>query len=638
MIEYIYIVKCPECDDEQFGFFDEAKDYAMSCLTKKPVITQTEINRNDFGECTDHCDLGTVWSWEDMMKDTEPEDMVFSKNETFGISEGIDDFDDFDIGPQIDEFETFDNSLDFDFEEDEIPEEPVEETLSKVQQDYLSRRKTMTKDEFAERLEAEDEILIFTGDPREAGIRGRDYFASKEDGKYVVSFWDETYEDDFTDSEVAEEFNNIDDLWAFMVNFMEDDDFNPEYNYLAEGCTKKPIPEGMTIKDLVEEMQENEDEVECTWCEELFDKSECRYEVNLGWLCSRCQSAIMSRGESLTFREGNYWDFLDEDIEKPVDEDLEWHTYKITFTTAGNPYKEHTANFTTWQSDVEYAWRMSNGNIPQVNIKNIELVENLNEEMSFKDLVKDSINHLTNDLGKDPWAEAFADDVCADLENNYDVQVPEDPEKYGEWFSAVASEVSRQLNNQDLTEAISPNETVDLDYDSLTIYLDKRIPSRDWREPDSWEEIEYTDSYTYEVSKDDVATFIWEELITEEDAADVPGGLTAINDSLDYNEVEWNKFFESHFDTLFDKYEKEILEHFEEDAKEDFQKNFTYEDYVYQCEAEEADRQRDAMRAFDESLEEASEYRAHLALCPECGTEQAFDHETGICISCGFTV
>ena len=74
MIEYIYIVKCPECDDEQFGFFDEAKDYAMSCLTKKPVITQTEINRNDFGECTDHCDLGTVWSWEDMMEGTEPED------------------------------------------------------------------------------------------------------------------------------------------------------------------------------------------------------------------------------------------------------------------------------------------------------------------------------------------------------------------------------------------------------------------------------------------------------------------------------------------------------------------------------------------------------------------------------------
>ena len=95
MITYTYIVRCPECEDEFFDFFDEAKDFAMGCLTKKPIITQTEVNRNDFGECTDHCDLGTVWSWEDMMKEPESEDMVFSKNETFGISEGIDDFDDF---------------------------------------------------------------------------------------------------------------------------------------------------------------------------------------------------------------------------------------------------------------------------------------------------------------------------------------------------------------------------------------------------------------------------------------------------------------------------------------------------------------------------------------------------------------
>jgi hypothetical protein len=63
---------------------------------------------------------------------------------------------------------------------------------------------------------------------------------------------------------------------------------------------------------LVEGMEESEDTVECTWCEELFDKSECRKEVNLGWLCSRCEAAIKSRGETLTFKENNYWDFLDE--------------------------------------------------------------------------------------------------------------------------------------------------------------------------------------------------------------------------------------------------------------------------------------------------------------------------------------
>jgi hypothetical protein len=61
----------------------------------------------------------------------------------------------------------------------------------------------------------------------------------------------------------------------------------------------------------------------CSWCDQEFLRSECRYEVDLGWLCSRCEMAIKSRGETLTFREGSYWDFLDEEVETPeVTEDL----------------------------------------------------------------------------------------------------------------------------------------------------------------------------------------------------------------------------------------------------------------------------------------------------------------------------
>jgi hypothetical protein len=141
----------------------------------------------------------------------------------------------------------------------------------------------------------------------------------------------------------------------------------------------------MTIEQLVEEMEENEDTVECTWCEELFDKSECRKEVDLGWLCSRCEMAIKSRGETLTFRENNYWDFLNEEI------------------------------------------------IP---------------ERSLEEVVRDSISHLINDLGKDSTAEDFADEVILDIERNYDNFVPEHPENYRMWASDIACEVSRQLNNQ----------------------------------------------------------------------------------------------------------------------------------------------------------------------------------------------
>ena len=185
MIEYIYFVKCPNCDDEPFYFFDEAKEFALGCLSEKPIITQIEVNRNDFGECTDSNDLGTIWSWEETMSDvdSESEPTAFSKDD--------------------------------------------------IQVDY---------------------------DPE-------------------------------TDPEFLSLSDKLDEI---------PDNF------------RKPIPDDMTIEDLVEEMEENEDEVECTWCEDLFDKSDCRYEVDLGWLCSRCEAAIKSRGEPLTFRENNYWDFLDE--------------------------------------------------------------------------------------------------------------------------------------------------------------------------------------------------------------------------------------------------------------------------------------------------------------------------------------
>lgn len=230
MIEYIYFVKCPNCEDEHFGFFNDAKAHALSCLDLQPIITQVEVDRNDFGECVDSKDLGTVWSWEEMMDDAKvANETTFSKSETLGV--------DLDNDP---EFLAIDNTL-------------------------------------------EDEVTT----------------------------------------------------------------------------AKKSIAD-MSIADLVEAMEENEDDVECKWCNEIFDKSECRYEVDLGYLCGRCEAAIKSRGETLTFRE-----------------DLEWHTYKITFVTEANPDNEQTTTFKTWQQDVEYAWRKSNSNIPHTTIKRIELVEDV---------------------------------------------------------------------------------------------------------------------------------------------------------------------------------------------------------------------------------------------------------------------
>jgi hypothetical protein len=46
-----------------------------------------------------------------------------------------------------------------------------------------------------------------------------------------------------------------------------------------------------------------EESVTCSWCEKEFPASECRKEVDMGYLCDHCEQAIKSRGEVLTFEE-----------------------------------------------------------------------------------------------------------------------------------------------------------------------------------------------------------------------------------------------------------------------------------------------------------------------------------------------
>jgi hypothetical protein len=364
MLEYIYFVKCPGCEDEHFFFFNDAKDHAMNCLSQKPIITQVEVDRNDFGECTDSTDLGTIWSWEEVMAKPDPvaTQSTFSKQDLA--------CQDVDNDP---EFAALDNSVDF----------------------------------------------------------------------------------------------------------------------------RRPVPADMSIEDLVEEMEENEDTVECKWCDDLFDKSECRYEVDLGWLCDRCQQAIKSRGEQLVFVEG------------PLDED--------------------------YSSD--------------------------------------------------------------------------------------------------------PKDLVELEYPSLTVTLYSAK-----RDVDDWDEVEHTDSHVFLVPKVEVATAIWENWITEEDVKDVEGGLDTLED-----DGAWDEFLKTHFEDLFEKYNKQILKFFEDEATEDFRER-SQEEYDMDRWSSASDRAYDEWRdekyfgeskepkSFMEDLEDPEDYRERLADCPECGAAQSFDHETGICINCGFNL
>ena len=413
MIQYIYFVKCPGCEDEHFDFFDEAKDFALGCLRQQPVITQVEVDRNDFGECTDSRDLGPIWSWEEMIHD-EPstaECSRFSKKDTLGCVGG--QCYDADTDP---EFTSLDNS--FDTALDSVPDN--------------FRRPTSLSEEAGKELKT---WICFYDNHDVASVEAYD----EEEALRI-------FEDEYS-SEYF--FDSTDHDWGVEE---ADEDY-------TESCHRKPVPEGMSIKDLVEEMEQNEDTVECvgceelfskdecfydddlgwrcpdcedrivrcTWCEELYDKSECRYEVDLGYLCSRCEGGIKSRGEHLTFRE-----------------------------------------------------------------------------------------------------------------------------------SAKKS----------LVEA-SNSSTVNLEYENLEITL-----TGNKRDVDDWDEVEYVGDYTYSVERDEVATVIWENFITEEDVQDVPGGLDTLED-----DAEWQKFLETHFDALFDKYYSQLLEYYRDEAIYSFQENYALADW-----------------------------------------------------------
>lgn len=582
MLEYIYFVKCPGCEDEYFDFFNDAKDFALGCLSKKPIITQTEVDRNDFGECTDSCDLGTVWSWEDMMEaEDTPAKSIFTKDDLKRMANDQD--------PELDDI---DNSLGFDSVEDAV--------------DFL------VKDE-------------------EEAIAGY-----------------EKVEDAVEDFDVENKKEILDTLKHIKA---EEEEHIEELKTVGE---RKPVPADMSIQDLVEAMEANEDTVECagceelfpkeecfydkargwlcgdcedrlvkcTWCDELYDRSECRKEVDLGWLCDHCQAAIKSRGEPLTFIENDYWDFLDEstDLKEAFNpkEEVEFIYDSLQVTLYGP--KRDVDDWDEAEDSVRYSYYKSKEDVA------VDIWENFIEEADVKD-VEGGFDTLEDDRAWNDFLATHFDDL---LDKYYDKLL-----KYYEDYARKEYEETHALG-----ESIAPRDLVELEYPSLTttLYGAKR-------DVDDWDEVEHTDRHVFLVPKIEVATAIWENWITEEDVADVEGGLEALED-----DKAWDAFLETHFDSLFEKYSQQILEYFQEEATEDFRER-SQEEYGLDRWSAETDSAYDAWRDekyFGESFSDAKPFLAEsdelaeskklLADCPECGVTESFDHISGICANCGFKI
>jgi hypothetical protein len=695
MIEYIYFVKCPNCEDEHFYFFNDAKECAMNQLSKKPIITQTEVSRNDFGECTDSCDLGTVWSWEDMMKDVsaDPEQTIFTKADTVDCISGSDP-----------EFDALDNSIEPVEVRKQVPADMsidnLAEELSDFQAELIGRLKKLTKDEFSALLDIaiDNKVRIFYGDPREPGVRSREIYASNRTGKYKVTCVDYTYMDDFTDPEVLEEFDSLDELWSYMIDMMEDDFYSPEYNYIQDRPNGVQVPTDMTVESLVEMMEENEDTVECKVCEELHDKTKCHKDDKLGWVCEACSSKQLKESATTTWtcffddREVGTVEAATEDeayakMEQTWPE-LQYGKYDgvamvepaagLAEAAATNIYPTELNRYVTltysdmsvpivtrvipatredpedyeeeYRTDV-FEYEVHVDDVATVIYENFMTEEDaaqvpggmeaLEDNDAWLEFLKSNFDKLFEKYYKellDYYEEEAEEAAREQWQQDFDDYEPDPDRAYDEWRDSQYFEES--CPRQPMTEALDPRDMVELEYPSLTVTL--YGPKRD---VDDWDEVEHNTSHVFLVPKVEVATAIWENWITEEDVADVEGGLEFLED-----DTAWEKFLETHFDDLFEKYHQQILDYFKDEAAEDFREHSQEEhdlerwannSKIYNWNEEDdswdAVEESASQKPFLEEFDDAETHKASLTGCPECGTV-SYDMKEQYCTNCGLNL
>ena len=655
MIQYIYFVKCPNCEDEHFDFFDEAKEFALGCLGNKPIITQVEVCRNDFGECTDSSDLGTIWSWEDVTKVSEddPAVSVFT----------LDDFKD--PGEDDPEFAALDNSVDF------VPETSGVSAIDDIPDNF---RRPIPED--LDRTGASVDIYTdydLLNLPIGTRIAVED-MSERIHTAYALGQADNT---------------------TIYVTFNESDRFNTDTNYfqeisisnivrvydddIVESFSRKPIPEGMTIEQLVEEMEENEDIVECAWCNELFDKSECRKEVDLGWLCSRCEAAIKSRGETLTFRENNYWDFLDEDISLteavyrniinlPDAKDQILEIAKLDASAVHYINNDNTINSALAKStsggeigyvtdfivndrgeliltldrgnnrfmELELDNLMNGGFFPRglqrtcpayillralrnaarelnrrVGVaggRNLNAVANVRDNPEAAEELR---NHIVNIRYEIPLGDYTADDFSED---------PDNAEKAAENLASIkANFFAWQYGDAAEAAGLVVDRVIRDEYDKLkdsVFYI-----STEWHA---------IGKITFDCSIDQLSEDA-QNLIR---ASKVSGSFDKIKHKKEIDCIRLAKALTAFFDNVLFYQDSDVSI----DAKDS---SISEEDMIRADMAYDTARDQKYFgesaepKSMLEELEDTETYLARLTLCPECGKD-SFDKETGICINCGF--
>lgn len=370
---------------------------------------------------------------------------------------------------------------------------------------------------------------------------------------------------------------------------------------------KQPLATGRTLKDLVKLMEENEDEAECRCCYETFPK-ESMTTLEGERFCADCAEQIED-GDIVKCE----WceDYFDK---SECDFAPDWNGYlcKRCIQAILSRGEQINLRHGGYNEELTVTEEVELEDPECYYCKEHRPAETMHVE--FDNNIKDDV--LVCDTC---YAELFGADEELDIEIVDDL---------GTQFDGGYPETS------EVTEAVQKTEYIEFEYSDLTTVV--QGPKRD---ADDWDEFDYTGDYTYKVPKDEVATTIYEEFMTDEDAADVPGGLETLED-----DDEWAKYLETHFDALLEKYYDQLLEYYKEYAEEAFADDVSYDDLAADRYAAEIDRAYDEWRdrrLFGEEAESPkttlaeSDDETGLTLCPECG-KNSFDPETGVCVNCGF--
>lgn len=250
----------------------------------------------------------------------------------------------------------------------------------------------------------------------------------------------------------------------------------------------------------------------------------------------------------------------------------------------GRDWKRHINKIIEWSTEnnpglirMTHEYRLNNFKDPNSEEAFIAAIEDkINKgEYILKESLEEGLTYRAEyyEPKLDKWISYYESGSLDSVKSNLDNPIIGDPKKRIAQYEKSGIRKPSYKFISVLTEEYIPDEVVELEYKDLVITQRGRQ-----YDVDDWEELESTIDWTIKVDKEDLYTYIFEECIDVEDFPD------AFETEFDPNEEkDWDSFttwLDDNFDVIFTKYHEQILEHYEDKAREDAEMKYNPDDYI----------------------------------------------------------